>query len=744
MGDSAGWKVEVMKAVGDRVGEDGQPKKEQIELWLQVAADCVKELMGNSLFRDSLSYAPERHYADEHGRDRLYKNTCTSNWWWDIQNKLPFGATVAPVILASDKTTLSRMSGDKSAWPVYLTLGNIDKRLRRKPSAHVTVLLGYILVAKLECFSDKRWSLEGYRLFHLCMKKLLAPLVAAGRDSLMMTCADGEICCVYPILAAYIADHPEQCLVAACQENHCPKCPVPPDKRGEPVFSCLKNPVRVSEILKEAASGDKPQDFANLGLWALHKGVLKDHLVSWATQVVADGSNEHSDLCHFKNGISLVSQWTGTKFCTMEKVFLSVVSGGADEHVVRAVRAILDFIYLAHFEAHTDHTLEALHQAWRDFHTYKHVFIELEIREHFNFPKGHSMEHYEPSIRSVGTANGYNTEHPKRLHIDIAKLAYGVSNKQATYIQQMTRWLERQEAVYCFARYLEWANSQPPPMPAAVPPDLLNHLLSTGFGMPDDHSIAACHPPLPATSTQHHGPSGYHLAKVPAFPSLSVVQMECNFGATHFRASLQDYLQSLTADNIRLASLVSSLLHDLARVSAYKQAKVQLPIIRQVSAHTLIDIIHATPPRLGTSPLHLAKASNMSTILAHDPAAPAHSLCVARVHVIFNLPQQYDARLLGVTGPLAYVEWFTPFHALNTTTGMYVVSPSTRQCQRNTSVIPLAHIVCTCHLIPCWGRQIQCRVVAGDVLDNVDTKFFVNPYLRHHNFVLFRLLCNTL
>lgn len=84
-GDSASWKVEVLEAVGDRVGEDGLPKKERIELWLRDAAECVKELMGNSLFRDSLSYAPERHYADEEGRDRLYENTCTGNWWWDIQ-----------------------------------------------------------------------------------------------------------------------------------------------------------------------------------------------------------------------------------------------------------------------------------------------------------------------------------------------------------------------------------------------------------------------------------------------------------------------------------------------------------------------------------------------------------------------------------------------------------------------------------------------------------------------------------
>ncbi|KAJ3551426.1 hypothetical protein NM688_g4711 [Phlebia brevispora] len=105
-------------------------------------------------------------------------------------------------------------------------------------------------------------------------------------------------------------------------------------------------------------------------LHQLHKGVFKDYTVKWATASVNEKGTEvdrrfwamtaHPDLRYFCKGISLISQWTGTEYKNMEKVFLGVVAGAAEKDVILAVCAVLDFIYYAHFETHTEESLQNL------------------------------------------------------------------------------------------------------------------------------------------------------------------------------------------------------------------------------------------------------------------------------------------------------------------------------------------------------------------------------------------------
>jgi hypothetical protein len=213
------------------------------------------------------------------------------------------------VIIASDATRLSQFGGDKTAWPVYLTIGNVDKGVRRQPNRRATLLLGYLPTSKLECFPENQRKEEKHRLFHYAMSHLLAPLVRASTDGVEIICADGEIRDVYPILGVYIADFPEQCLVACCTESRCPKCMVQHHECGKPLddldvdsrmrtqAETLRTLYRHMDGKNNHANTDGIRTDVYAPFWAdlphadifscitpdilhqLHKGVFKEHLV---------------------------------------------------------------------------------------------------------------------------------------------------------------------------------------------------------------------------------------------------------------------------------------------------------------------------------------------------------------------------------------------------------------------------------------------------------------------------------
>ena len=365
------------------------------------------------------------------------------------------------------------------------------------------VLISYIPVGKFDCFSDRTRPLAHYQTFHYTMSILLKSMGEAGKSSVLTACADGHLCHVFPILVAYVADYPEQCLVACCMENWCPVCKVDPKKQGDHEVNLKRTENETVVILKKFVEWDTsaefkesftttgirpisppfwhslphtdiPQSFTPDLLHQLHKGVFKDHLVKWCMGILGEDEIDQRfrsmsrliGLQHFKDGISSVSQWTGSGHKEMEKVFLGlIVNGSADECVMVAVCAVIDFIYLASLQSHTTQTLALLTSALNTFHANKQVFIKLEgcTQDHFNIPKVHSMEHYVEMIVLYGSADSYNTKSPECLHINYTKDAYAATNKK-DYVKQMTTWLSWQEAIDWFSSYLDWC-LPPTPIP---------------------------------------------------------------------------------------------------------------------------------------------------------------------------------------------------------------------------------------------------------------------------------------
>ena len=113
-----------------------------------------------------------------------------------LQPYLPAGAAASPVILATDKTQLTQFSGNKSAYPVYLTLGNIPRAIRRRPSEHACILLGYLPVSKVSRvgLTKREHKARTQRIFHAAMRLIVSPLIKAGKEGIEVTSGDGCVC----------------------------------------------------------------------------------------------------------------------------------------------------------------------------------------------------------------------------------------------------------------------------------------------------------------------------------------------------------------------------------------------------------------------------------------------------------------------------------------------------------------------------------------------------------------------
>ncbi|KAI0826680.1 hypothetical protein BC628DRAFT_1419162 [Trametes gibbosa] len=440
---------------------------EVFEIFYRDILQCIRALYGDPEFADLLVFVPEKHYTDAGHTSRVYFDVHTGKWWWEtqkqIEKRMP-GTTILPVIISSDKTQLT-VFGSKTAYPVYMTLGNLPKDIRRKPSRRGQILLAYLPTSRLEHIKNKaarRRTLAN--LFHACMAHVLAPLKKAGIDGIEVTSGDGVTRRGHPIFAMYIGDYPKQLLVTCCKNGTCPKCDIPRDDIGATTDSArpLRNLEKIMNALAKFDS-DSPTAFSKACrdagvkpivnpfwkdlpyadvyqsitpdiLHQLYQGVIK-HIVSWLKS--AYGPDELDARCRrlppnhqirlFFKGITTLQRVTGKEHADMCRFVLALIIGlplpgeYSSVRLVRTVRALLDFLYLAQYPAHTSDTLKLLEDALHRLHTNKDIFVDLGVRQHFKLPKLHSLDHYVQSIKLFGTTDYRTINSNDKLRTEVSE-----------------------------------------------------------------------------------------------------------------------------------------------------------------------------------------------------------------------------------------------------------------------------------------------------------------------------------
>ena len=280
----------------------------------------------------------------------------------------------------------------------------------------------------------------------------------------------------------------------------------------------------------------------------------------------------------------------------MEKVLLGITIGSVPSRFIPVVRSLLDFIYLSQLQSHTSTTLNALESCLKTFHNNKNIIIELEIREHFNIPKLHALLHYVNCIRSLGSADGYNTESPERLHIDFAKEAYRASNKR-DYVEQMAVWLQRREAMSLRESYLVWVEKRLQSCQSMLTTQSEDNMMEDEDE--DDGLID------PINVTQCDINITYSLAKRPPHQNLTVEKLKQKFGTINFLPALSAFLRH----NLPATTIIPG---DHDRFDAYKQIVIFIPSNRYLSEHIRADRVR-TVPSVDSSGRALAKPAHFDT-----------------------------------------------------------------------------------------------------------------------------------
>ncbi|KAI0707701.1 hypothetical protein C8Q76DRAFT_770579 [Earliella scabrosa] len=451
--------------------------------------DVVRNMLANPDFKDEIDYGPLIEFGPD-GARRL-QNFMGGEWAWqqaDLISKLPNtrDSAFVPIILGSDKTTVSVATGQNDFYPLYLSIGNVHNNVRRAHRSAVAVI-AFLAIPKTTKQYANSAAYRKFRrqLFHASLSKILQPLRPGMTKPEVIRCGDNHFRNVVYGIGPYIADYPEQALLTSIVQGWCPVCTAQNTNLDQPLDSPAPRRSRDTTDYMTAAFELGPlwEEYGVVGdivpftndfpradihelispdiLHQLVKGTFKDHLVTWVEQTLKLEHGEaraaellaeidrriavvppFSKLRHFHEGRGF-KQWTGDDSKALMKIYLPAIDGIVACDIVVSVRSFLEFCYLARRDVHTEATINMMRDCLETFRRHREVFRTSGVRaEGFSLPRQHSLEHYMTRIWSFAAPNALCSSITESKHIKAVKEPWRRSNRYEA-LEQMLKTNQR-------------------------------------------------------------------------------------------------------------------------------------------------------------------------------------------------------------------------------------------------------------------------------------------------------------
>ncbi|KAG1728600.1 uncharacterized protein EDB91DRAFT_1239333 [Suillus paluster] len=421
--------------------------------WMEV----IHNMLANPAYSDEMDYQPYWEYSTN-GDERQWQDFMSGDWAWDQADIIAgdpetIGSAFVPVILRSNKTTVSVVTCNNAYYPLYLSIENVHNNVCRARRDAVTII-GFLAMPKTtkEHAADPQFRKFRHQLFHSSLSKILETLRPGMTKPEVVKFGDGHFRCVIYGLGPYIADYEEQVLLTCIVSCWCARCCAPHPNLDTPALDRSHD---YTEALFEVGTlGELWMEFGIVGdlvpftndfpcanihqliapdiLHQIIKGIFKDHLVEWVEKylVLTHGCSEADcildDIDHRIAAVTSFSgrgfkQWTGDDSKALMKVYLPTIEGHVPTDVIKTFCAFLEFCYLICRNTITESTLDEVRDALSRFHRYRKIFETTEVIFTFSLPRQHSLMHYIQLIRLFGAPNGLCLSITESKHIKAIK-----------------------------------------------------------------------------------------------------------------------------------------------------------------------------------------------------------------------------------------------------------------------------------------------------------------------------------